>query len=402
MQTILENLQNVKIASSSLSSLEIDIRNNIISDIWDEIIKNTELIKLENQRDLKNMDKSDPMYDRLLLTDTRINAMWQWCYNLVNIKDPLKKYDVEKWIFTNDGLEIKKQAIPLWVVACIYEARPNVTIDIAIMAIKSSNWVVLRWWTFAKYSNIFLVKLIKSVLESHNINTDLIYNYPIEREKLDILYNAIWLVDVIIPRWWRKLIDNVRKKSLIPVIETWAWVVHLYLDDKIKEENFIKAIDIIINAKGSRPSVCNALDTLIINNNCSKVLLNSLFGELEKKWVKIINENIDYNKEQLSLNLNIKYVDNLEDAISHIQKYSSKHSDWILSDNEINIFKFIKNIDSSVVYTNTSTRFSDGSCFWFWWEIWISTQKLHSRWPMWSESLVSYKYVINSNWNIRI
>ena len=301
MQTILENLQNVKIASSSLSSLEIDIRNNIISDIWDEIIKNTELIKLENQRDLKNMDKSDPMYDRLLLTDTRINAMWQWCYNLVNIEDPLKKYDVEKWIFTNDGLEIKKQAIPLWVVACIYEARPNVTIDIAIMAIKSSNWVVLRWWTFAKYSNIFLVKLIKSVLESHNINTDLIYNYPIEREKLDILYNAIWLVDVIIPRWWRKLIDNVRKKSLIPVIETWAWVVHLYLDDKIKEENFIKAIDIIINAKASRPSVCNALDTLIINSNCSKDLLNSLFSELEKKGIKIINENIDYNKEQLSL-----------------------------------------------------------------------------------------------------
>lgn len=419
MENILENLQKVKIASDNFKNLSFEKRNKIIKEIWDSIRQNKEIIKKENQKDLSEMDKKDPMYDRLLLTDERIELIAKWCYDLVNISDPLSKYDNENVIKTDSGLTIRKTWVPLWVVACIYESRPNVTVDIAIMCIKSANWVVLRWWRQAQNSNIVFIKLIKEVLIKNDINPDLVYNYPTNREELNILYNAVWLVDVLIPRGWKKLIESVRDNSKVPVIETWAWVVHLYLDDDIETENISKAIDVVVNAKTQRISVCNALDTLIINKNVSEKLLKELFEKLKEKkvtfWVlesqidiikkyisdyEIIDKN-DFNKEQLSLNLHVVFVNNLEEAISHISKYSSKHSDWILSDNKEKINSFIKNIDSSVVYSNTSTRFSDGSYFWFWWEIWISTQKLHARWPMWSDSLVIYKYVVESDWGVR-
>jgi glutamate-5-semialdehyde dehydrogenase len=327
--------------------------------------------------------------------------MADWCRELIKIDDPLNKYNLEKKIITIDGLTINKVWIPLWVVACIYEARPNVTVDLIIMCIKSLNTIVLRWWSKAKNSNNYLIQIIKTVLIKNNISKDIIYNYPTDRVKLDILYKAEWLVDVIIPRWWKWLIDSVRKNSIIPVIETWAWVVHLYLDNDIKKENYNKIKNIIINSKVSRPSVCNALDTLIINKNLDINFINEILEELKNNWVNIIKSNNNYLKEQLSLDLNIKYVNDLNESINHITIYSSKHSDGILTDNinKINIFN--NKIDSSVVYTNTSTRFSDGSCFWYGWEIGISTQKLHSRWPMWAESLVTFKYLINSNFKTR-
>lgn len=404
MKTILEKLQEIKLASNYFNSCWLIKRNKIIEEIWNIIIENIDIIKSENKKDLELINQSDSIYDRLLLTDNRINNISEWCYNLVKIDDPLSKYNSDKVLITSDWLTIKKIGVALWTVACIYEARPNVTIDIAIMCIKSANWIILRWWTAAKYSNNILVKLIKEVLKNNNIDTDLIYNFPLKRNNLNILYNAVWLVDVIIPRGGKWLIDSVRNNSKVAVIETWAWVVHLYLDEKINEENYKKAINVIINAKSNRISVCNALDTLVINNNIDKKIIDKLFNDLVKKWVNIISEskNINYFKEQLSLDLNIKYVNSLEQAIKHIKKYSSKHSDWILSDDKNNIDIFNKNIDSSVVYTNTSTRFSDGSCFWFGWEIWISTQKLHTRGPMWSDSLVTYKYVVDSEWKIRV
>lgn len=402
MKNIIQELHKIHLNSSQISQLSLEKRNKIISEIWYKIIEEKDKIKSENKKDLDYMTESNPMYDRLILTDSRIESMAQWCFDLVKISDPLKKYEIEKTIFTNDWLEIKKIWVPMWVVACIYEARPNVTIDLAIMCIKSWNAVVLRWWSQAKFSNIILIEIIKNVFTNNWIDDNLIYNFPLEREKLDILYKSTQLVDLIIPRWWKWLINSVREKSLVPVIETWAWVVHLYIDDKINPINYDKAIDIVINSKVSRPSVCNALDTLIINKNINKEFMNSLFNKLiENNVVLLFENNCDYNKEQLSLELNIKYVDNLKQAISHIKTYSSKHSDWILSDNQENIFKFNNQIDSSVVYTNTSTRFSDWSCFWFWWEIWISTQKLHARWPMWSEALVTYKYKVISSWATR-
>ncbi len=206
MENILENLQKTKIATDNFKNISIENIDKIIKEIWDVVIKNKEIIKKENKKDLSEMDTKNPMYDRLLLIDERIEGIATGCYDLINIKDPLTKYDIEDAIITFDGLTIKKTWVPLWVVACIYESRPNVTVDLIIMCIKSSNWVVLRWWTQAKNSNIILIELIKEVLEKNKINSDLIYNFPLEREKLNILYNAVWLVDVLIPRWWKKLI----------------------------------------------------------------------------------------------------------------------------------------------------------------------------------------------------
>lgn len=419
MDNILESLQKVKISSEGFKNISLEKRNKIILEIWEELIKNEELIISENKKDLDKLDKSNPMYDRLLLNSQRINSIKKWCDDLIKVKNPLLKYENEEDIITNDGLNIKKIWVPLWVVACIYESRPNVTVDIAIMCIKSWNWMVLRWWSDANFSNKVLVQTIKDVLINNDIDSNLIYNFPLERENLNILYNAIWLVDVIIPRGWKSLIESVRDSSKIPIIETWAWVVHLYLDDIMNIDNINKAIDIIVNSKTSRISVCNALDTLVINKNISESTLKELFQKLVEKWVTfwILEKNIEivesynlnysiinnnsFNTEQLSLKLNIIFVENIDDAIKHIQKYSSKHSDWILSDSLKNISLFKNSIDSSVVYSNTSTRFSDGSCFWFAWEVWISTQKLHVRWPMWAEALISYKYIVDSDWKIR-
>lgn len=419
MINILEKLQKTKLIAEWFKNISIEKRNKIIKEIWDSILKNKNIIQIENKKDLENLSQNDPMYDRLLLNDSWIISMSKSCYDLVKIDDPLLKYSNDKALKTNESITIKKVGIPIWVVACIYESRPNVTVDIAIMCIKSSNWVILKWWKIAKNSNLILIKIIEDVLINNDINLDLIYNFPLDRKYLDVLYNAIWLVDVIIPRGWKKLIESVRCNSKVPIIETWAGVVHLYLDNEINSLNREKAIDVIVNAKTNRVSVCNSLDTLIINKNTNKDLIKMLFKKLINKWVtfwiinsqkkyienyvdnySIINNNSFYD-EQLSINLNIIYVDSINEAMDHISTYSSNHSDWILSDNQNKINQFIKNIDSSVLYTNTSTRFSDWSCFWFAWEIWISTQKLHARWPMWADSLISYKYLISSDWEIR-
>ena len=403
---IIQKLQEIKNASLTLSVISIEKRNKIILDVSNKILEQQEKIIFENKKDLEKLEEWDILRDRLLLNKNRIKAMAESWKKLINTKDPLEKYSKDNlWIISTatEWLKIKKQAIPLWVVSCIYEARPNVTIDIFNMCIKSGNAVILRWGSQAENSNNILISLIQEVLEKNGMDKNIVFNFPLEREKLNYLYKANGLVDVIIPRGWRKLIDTVREKSLVPVIETWAWVVHLYLDDKISEENFEKSCEIIINAKTSRPSVCNAIDTLVLHKDLWEEKILFLYEKLKKSWIIILNDEefIDYNAEQLSLKLNIKIAKNIDVAIKHIQTYSTKHSDWILSDSSENIEKFKTFIDSSVVYVNTSTRFSDWECFGFGWEIWISTQKLHTRWPMWAEALVSYKYVVESDWKVR-
>lgn len=397
MKNIKNDLQKVKKASKIISNLSINERNKLIFDIKNILLENIDLIKSANQKDLKKIDKNNFIYDRIYLSTERIISLANSCDKIIKIKDPLEIYENEKIISQNKWLKIKKIAVPLWVIACIYEARPNVTIDIINMWIKSWNAVILRWSSQTKNTNDTLIKLVKNVLKNNKINLNIIYKFSTDKADTEILYNAIWLVDVIIPRWWKDLIENVRKNSQIPVIETWAWVVHLYLDNDISIKNSEKIFEIIINAKTSRPSVCNSLDTLIINKSISKNILKELFIKLKNNWVNLITKNQNFSKEHLSLNLNIKYVNSLEKALNHIEKYSSKHSDWIITDNDEKKEIFFRNVDSWVIYSNTSTRFSDWSCFWFWWEIWISTQKIHSRWPMWAESLVTYKYLVESD-----
>lgn len=282
---IIKKLEEVKNASQTLFGISIEKRNKIILDIAEKLLENKDKIISENKKDLEKMEDNNTMIDRLLLDYSRIESMANWCKKLEKIKDPLDKYNLEKDIVAEKWIKIKKQAIALWVVSCIYEARPNVTIDIFNMCIKSGNAVVLRWWSQAEKSNNILIKIIKEVLIENKVDEKIIYNFPGDRKKLDILYNATDLVDVIIPRWWRDLIDSVKKKSLIPIIETGAGVVHLYLDSDLKQENLEKAKKIIINAKVSRPSVCNAVDTLIINKNLDNNFVKFLFIELKKLWV---------------------------------------------------------------------------------------------------------------------
>ncbi|MDQ7022922.1 MAG: glutamate-5-semialdehyde dehydrogenase, partial [Candidatus Gracilibacteria bacterium] len=287
---IIKKLQEVKNASQTLSGISIEKRNKIILDIAEKLLQNSEKIISENKKDLEKMEDNHSMIDRLLLDYSRIEAMANGCKKLEKIKDPLEKYSLEKKIITENGIKIKKQAIALGVVSCIYEARPNVTIDLFNMCIKSGNAVILRGGSQAENSNNILIKIIKEVLRENKIDENIVYNFSLERKNIEILYNATNFVDVIIPRGSKKLIDSVRKKSLIPVIETGAGVVHLYLDNDIKQENLEKVKNIIINAKISRPSVCNAMDTLIINKNLDKDFIKLLFEELKKLGVGIFTE----------------------------------------------------------------------------------------------------------------
>ncbi|MDD3302659.1 MAG: glutamate-5-semialdehyde dehydrogenase [Candidatus Gracilibacteria bacterium] len=401
MKTIItKNIENIKNASFSINNLSIKKRNTIIKEIGNSLIINKDLILKENKKDLKKIDKNCHNYDRLLLTEERIKSISESCTNLCKIKDPLNKFNKEKTIKTNDDLIIKKIGIPLGVIACIYEARPNVTIDLIVMSIKSGNAIILKGGKEAKNTNKILVNLVKKVLEKNKIDTDIIYNFPLNRQYLKYLYNGIGLIDVIIPRGGKKLIESVKKKSLIPIIETGAGVVHMYLDEDI--DNIInQTIEVITNAKVSRPSVCNALDTLIINKNIKEENIRYILDTLKQNKINLIEIEQDYNKEHLNLNLNIKYVNNIDEAIKHIYKYSSKHSDGIISKNNKNINYFLNKVDTSVVYVNTSTRFSDGGCFGFGGEIGISTQKLHARGPMGTEALVTYKYIVKSDFKTR-
>ncbi|MEF2175726.1 MAG: glutamate-5-semialdehyde dehydrogenase [Candidatus Absconditabacteria bacterium] len=417
MKNIIENnLKLVKTASINFKSKDINEKNNIIKELGQILLLNIDNIITENKKDLEILGVHNPLYDRLLLDAKRIESMANSCFELIEIGDPLSKFDNEELIANPSGINIRKVGVPLGVVACIYEARPNVTIDLTIMALKSGNAIVLKGSSSARFTNDYLINLIKKVLMDNSVDTNLVYQYPYEREYLQYLYNAQGLVDVIIPRGGKQLIQSVKKDSMIPIIETGAGVVHLYVDD-IGSENLQKAISVIENAKISRPSVCNALDTLLIKKgqsldfyiHLSETLKGVKINCLEKDYLflskyfeqlNIIQEN-NFHDEMLSLKLQIKLVDDIQQGIDHILQYSSLHSDGILSDNEINIFRFIQSVDSSVVYINSSTRFSDGGCFGLGGEIGISTQKLHARGPMGAEALVTYKYIVDSDWKCR-
>lgn len=417
-QEILDKLAVTKLASKHYAITNIELRNYLIKQIWEQVLLRKDEIIAANLLDLQSVEKDSAVYDRLLLTENRILWMAQACEELTQIGDPLRVYDDVSWS-TNDWLLIRKQWVALWVVACIYEARPNVTIEIAIMALKSGNWVVLRWSKTAYHSNEVLINIMKQVLKNNWIDENLIMNYPTQREYVDYLCKWVGLIDVIIPRGWKELITFVQQNSMVPVIETWAWVVHIYLTKDVEEQYFSKAIDIIVNAKTSRPSVCNALDSLLIDRDINEQLLKKLFETLIQQWVKFGVENIetfnkfiddkflfeissqDYYTEYLSLNMNVKFVDTIEQAVEHIWKYSSAHSEAIITQNISKAELFKSMVDSSVVYVNTSTRFSDWWCFGFGWEVGISTNRLHARWPMWADALITYKYVVESDWKCR-
>jgi glutamate-5-semialdehyde dehydrogenase len=414
MQYLTEELAKVQKASHKLSLIEPEQINKILLTLAELISSEKNFLLEENQKDLERMDSNDPKYDRLKLTEARLEGIAADITNVVSLEYPVGKVLEEKTL--PNGLQLSKVSVPLGVIGIIYEARPNVTFDVFSLCLKSGNACVLKGGKEADYSNKAIMALIHKALTEHNIDTNIVYLMPNDREALQIVLNADKYIDVIIPRGGQELINFVRKNSAIPVIETGAGIVHTYFDES---GNLAIAKNIIFNAKTRRPSVCNSLDTLLINKNrladlpdlvslldnkveifADKHSYEILKGKYNPDLLKPAQEE-DFGKEFLSLKMSVKTVDDIEEAIEHITKYSSKHSEAIISENEKIINYFVKSIDAAAVYVNTSTAFTDGAQFGLGAEIGISTQKLHARGPMALKELTSYKWIVRGNGQIR-
>jgi len=389
--------------------------NKVLEDLAAAAITQTEYLLAENQKDLDRMDPADPKYDRLKLTESRIRDIATDIVNVAHLPDPLGLVLAEKTM--PNSLNISKISVPLGVVGVIYEARPNVTFDVFSLCFKTGNICILKGGSDAHFSNQAIISIIHQVLEKNNINVNAATLLPVEREATEALLNAIGYVDVLIPRGSQQLIDYVRQNSKVPVIETGAGIVHTYFDE---DADLQKGTDIIFNAKTRRVSVCNALDCLIIHKN-RLADLPALIKPMAAKQVEIYADNDAYyalkghypqellniaepehfGTEFLSHKMAIKTVNSLEEALSHIAQYSSKHSEAIISENKPNIDTFLSRVDAAAVYANVSTAFTDGAQFGLGAEIGISTQKLHARGPMGLAELTSYKWVIKGNGQIR-
>lgn len=415
MSEITARLQQLKNDYPSLLNLSDQQRNQVLLDLATRIEQHAPEIIAANALDLAKMPTDDPKYDRLKLNTDRIKVIAADVRQVASLTTPLGII-LEQRTLAN-GLDLQKTRVPLGVVAVIYEARPNVTIDVFSLCFKSGNAVVLKGGSEAINSNQIFVDLIKQSLLAQQINPDIVYLMPPERAAVYDLLNAVGLVDVCIPRGSQSLIQFVRENAKIPVIETGAGIVHTYFD---QSGDIISGAKIINNAKTRRVSVCNALDTLIIHRSRLAELVELVAPLIENKVTIYADANSysvlegaypaellqsataeDFGREFLDYKLAIKCVDKLEEAIKHIQQYSSGHSEAIISNDAKNIEQFINQIDAAVVYVNASTAFTDGGEFGMGAEIGISTQKLHARGPMALPELTSYKWIVRGNGQIR-
>jgi len=415
MENISDLLNNCKKASRKLIVSNNEQLNTVL-------IKTAELLNLKRQEilnansiDTNKLDDNNPRKDRLLLNNSRIDSLINGLKEVVELPSPvstlLKSSEME------NGLMIEKYAVPLGVIGVIFESRPNVTIDVAALCLKSGNAVVLRGGSEAENSNKILVEIVRQALRECNLPEDAVVLLPTDRQHVKTMLHAEKLIDVIIPRGSQELIDFVRKESSIPVIETGAGVCHTYVS---KHADLDMAANIIVNAKTSRPSVCNALDTILVDEEVSETLLKYICPEfiafnveikadekshliLQKMnypFLKKANED-DFGKEYLDFACSLKVVSNLNEALEHIQTYSSKHSEAIITEDTQEAQRFLIEVDAAAVYHNASTRFTDGGCFGLGAEIGISTQKLHARGPFALEKLVTEKWVVKGNGQVR-
>ncbi|MEI6652116.1 MAG: glutamate-5-semialdehyde dehydrogenase [Chlorobiaceae bacterium] len=414
-ETITKQLGAVLQASREIITLTDEAINRLLCDLADRIPAHQETILTANKKDVERMDPADPMVDRLLLNPARLEAIAADIRNVASLTSPLDVVLEERML--QNGLGLKKVTVPIGVIGIIYEARPNVTFDVFALCLKSGNATVLKGGSDAMYSNIAIVELIHSVLKEHGINPDTIYLLPAEREAAAIMLNAVGYIDMIIPRGSQKLIDFVRDNAKVPVIETGAGIVHTYFD---KSGDLELGKRVIFNAKTRRPSVCNALDTLIIHRDRLGDL-PALVEPLLEKQVQLfadeaafaalqghypdallqLAEPEHFGTEFLSLKMSVKTVSSLDKALEHIAHYSSRHSEAIIATDAATTATFLKRVDAAVVYANTSTAFTDGAQFGLGAEIGISTQKLHARGPMALKELTTYKWIIEGNGQVR-
>ncbi|MBB5645543.1 glutamate-5-semialdehyde dehydrogenase [Pedobacter cryoconitis] len=411
-QLYFENALN---ASRTLCRLDQLAVNEILKDLANHVKLFAEDILFANDLDLKRMSAEDPKYDRLKLTRERLNDITQEILNVAQLESPLA--EVMEANTLPNGLHLSKIRVPLGVIGVIYEARPNVTLDVFSLCFKTGNVAVLKGGSDAEFSNQALIKIIHQVLLKHSVDIHVAVLLPSEREATAALLNATGFVDVLIPRGSQALINYVREHSNVPVIETGAGIVHTYFDLSGDKE---KGKAIIFNAKTRRVSVCNALDCLLIHTERLDDLY-TLIAPLAAKSVQIYadpeafealedlypesllyhSSPEDFGTEFLDYKMAIKTVASLEDALSHIALYSSKHSEAIIAEDENQLLTFLNVVDAAAVYANASTAFTDGGQFGLGAEIGISTQKLHARGPMGLKELTSYKWVVRGNGQIR-
>lgn len=412
LKTIFEQ---AKKAGRSLAALDEKEINCILNDTADEIEKQTDRILAENAKDLERMDKENPMYDRLKLTEGRIEGIAGDMRNVAKLASPLGRTLMERTL--PNGLKLKKVSVPFGVIGIVYEARPNVTFDVFSLCIKSGSACVLKGGKDADCSNREAVALIKEVLRRHNVDEHTIELLPATHEATAEMLHANGYIDVVIPRGSSRLIKFVRDEASVPVIETGAGVCHAYFD---KDGDLEKGKAIINNAKTRRVSVCNALDCTIINAErltdlpalcepliASNVLIyadapaiNVLKGKYPEELLKEATEE-SYGTEFQSYTMAIKTVKDAEEAMEHIAGHGSGHSECIITENDDTAEKFLKNVDAACVYVNAPTSFTDGAQFGLGAEIGISTQKLHARGPMGLEEITTYKWTIRGNGQTR-
>jgi glutamate-5-semialdehyde dehydrogenase len=407
--------KKAKAASQGLNLISAKTINKVLLAVADAAVSNSEAILSANKKDLALMNSSDPNYDRLMLTPERIKSIAADIKTVAALPDPLDRVLDSK--VRPNGLKITRISVPFGLIGVIYESRPNVTFDVFSLCFKSGNACILKGGSEAINSNTAITELIKSVLRANKIDENVISLLPAGREETFQLLNAIDYVELIIPRGSRSLIDYVRENSFIPVIETGAGICHTYFDESGDRE---KGRLIVNNAKTRRVSVCNALDCLIVHENrlneldyiiglCagSNVIIYAdpkAFKALEGKYPsKLLQKATDdsFGTEFLSYKMAVKTVASFDEALLHIAKFGSKHSEAIISENKELIQLFYRSVDASSVYANASTAFTDGAEFGLGSEIGISTQKLHARGPMALEALTTYKWLIEGDGQIR-
>ena len=407
-------LQEAKAASAAMGRANSSVKNQALETIASELETNANLIIAANELDMARAQEngvSQALQDRLRLDEARVASLAIALRKIAQLEDPIGE-SVRGMTLAN-GLLVQQVRVPFGVIGCIYEARPNVTIDIAGLAIKSGNCAVLRGGSAAENTNKSLIGIIQAGLEKTGLPRSAVSTVdPFGRDGAVELMKANGLVDVLIPRGSAGLIRTVVTESTVPVIETGDGVVHVFVD---ASADLSAAIPVIINSKVQRPSVCNSLETLLVHADVAQKLLPALAKALKENGVTVhgcqetllhIPDAIaatedDWATEYLSLDLAIRVVANLDNALSHIAEFSTKHTESILTSDAINAERFLAEVDSSVVMVNSSTRFTDGGEFGFGAEVGISTQKLHARGPMGLRELTSTKWLVRGSGQVR-
>lgn len=414
MSEVITKAKAAKSSAREMAKKSTEEKNEALLAIAEQILREEDYILEENKKDLERAVQNNTpssLIDRLTLTHDRLVDIATGVKQVAQLRDPVgESLEVRR---RPNGLMIEKVRVPLGVIGMIYEARPNVTVDASSLCLKAGNAVVLRGSSSAVQSNKALVAVMQRGLEKTTIPKDAIQLIEdTSRETAQAMFTLNEYIDVLIPRGGANLIQTVVKNSTIPVLETGAGNCHLFIDRTAKPE---MAIDIAVNAKTQRPSVCNAIETILLDKEWAEKHLKALLDRLEEKAVRFVGcekvraldprieraEQSDWEEEFLDLKVALKLVDSIDEAIEHIHRYSTMHSEAIVSEDSQNVTKFLQEVDAAAVYHNASTRFTDGFEFGFGAEIGISTQKLHARGPMGLEALTSTKYVIFGDGQVR-